>query len=81
MDSWILVAVQLQERLRQRQLYVLKSRGMPHSDEVRNFRFASKGIEIEPTQVKSAAPERTAKSLPRRASAATHTRAIARRGK
>jgi circadian clock protein KaiC len=73
MDTWILVAVQMQERLRQRQIYVLKSRGMPHSDEVRNFRFASNGIEIE--------PERTAKRLPRRAGAAIQTRAVARRGR
>jgi circadian clock protein KaiC len=81
MDTWILVAVQMQQRLRQRQVYVLKSRGMPHSDEVRNFRFASKGIEIEPTQAVSAAPEPIAKAPPRRVGAATQTRAVARRGK
>jgi circadian clock protein KaiC len=80
MDTWILVAVKLQQRLRQRQIYVLKSRGMPHSDEVRNFRFASKGIEIEPAQVVTIAPERTAKRPPRRAAAVTRTRAVARRG-
>jgi circadian clock protein KaiC len=81
MDTWILVAVQLQERLRQRQLYVLKSRGMPHSDEVRNFRFAAQGIEIEPTQVDSTLLKRTARRLPRRVAAATQERAVARRGK
>ena len=52
MDSWILVAVQPQGRKRIRQLYVLKSRGMAHSDEVRDFRFTSKGIEIEPAEVR-----------------------------
>ena len=50
MDTWILVAAQLQGRRRVRQIYVLKSRGMPHSDEVRNFNFSSHGIEIEPPQ-------------------------------
>ena len=58
MDSWILVAVQERDRRRQRQIYVLKSRGMPHSDEVRNFRFNSKGIEIEPEQSKPRAGAR-----------------------
>jgi circadian clock protein KaiC len=52
MDAWILVAVQPQGRQRVRQLYVLKSRGMAHSDEVRDFRFTSRGIEIEPAQVR-----------------------------
>ena len=35
MDTWILVAVAEKERQRGRLIYVLKSRGMPHSDEVR----------------------------------------------
>jgi circadian clock protein KaiC len=52
MDSWILVAVQPRGRQRVRQLYVLKSRGMAHSDEVRDFRFTSHGIEIEPAQAR-----------------------------
>ena len=52
MDVWILVAVQPQGRRRVRQLYVLKSRGMAHSDEVRDFRFTSRGIEIEPAQAR-----------------------------
>ena len=50
MDTWVLVATQLEGRRRNRQIYVLKSRGMPHSDEVRNFRFSPHGIEIEPAQ-------------------------------
>jgi circadian clock protein KaiC len=66
MDAWILVAAALQGRQRQRQVYVLKSRGMAHSDEVRNFRFTSHGIEIESTRgTDIAAPERK----PRRAAA------------
>jgi circadian clock protein KaiC len=59
MDAWILVAVQQRGRKRVRQLYVLKSRGMAHSDEVRDFRFTSRGIEIDPAEV--AAPERRRK--------------------
>jgi circadian clock protein KaiC len=66
MDTWIRVAVQPQGRRRVRQLYVLKSRGMAHSDEVRDFRFTARGIEIDPAE--SAVPERRRK------------RAAARRG-
>jgi circadian clock protein KaiC len=54
MDTWILVATQLEDRRRQRQIYVLKSRGMPHSDEVRDFRFSARGIDIAPAQGKGA---------------------------
>jgi circadian clock protein KaiC len=55
MDTWILVAVRQQGIRRTRQLYVLKSRGMPHSDEVHDFRFTSHGIEIQPTRQAAAA--------------------------
>jgi circadian clock protein KaiC len=48
MDTWILVAADTVEHQRQRKLYVLKSRGMPHSDEVRGFHFTSHGIELLP---------------------------------
>ena len=58
MDTWILVSAQLEGRHRIRQLYVLKSRGMPHSDEVRTFHFSSRGIEIEPAHGNGAAPKR-----------------------
>jgi circadian clock protein KaiC len=76
MDTWILVAAKLEGRHRVRQLYVLKSRGMPHSDEVRNFQFTSHGIELEPTQGSPAAP-----ATRRRHAAVAHSRAVARRGK
>jgi circadian clock protein KaiC len=49
MDAWIQVAVETSGAQRQRKLYVLKSRGMPHSDEVRQFRFTSHGIELLPS--------------------------------
>jgi len=73
MDTWILVAARLEGRHRIRQLYVLKSRGMPHSDEVRDFRFSSRGIEIEPAHGNGTVPEPTAQR-PRK-------RSRARRGK
>ncbi|MBC7975859.1 MAG: circadian clock protein KaiC, partial [Myxococcales bacterium] len=53
MDTWILVAIDTVERQRNRDLYVLKSRGMPHSDEVRRFRFTPHGIELSPSMRKS----------------------------
>jgi circadian clock protein KaiC len=61
MDTWILVAAQLQGRHRVRQIYVLKSRGMPHSDEVRDFRFSSRGIDIEPARGNGRAPKSKAR--------------------
>jgi circadian clock protein KaiC len=73
MDTWILVATQLEGRHRKRQIYVLKSRGMPHSDEVRDFRFTPRGIELDPGDA-------TAGAAPRRKPRAT-TRAHARRRK
>ena len=48
MDTWILVATDTVDDQRARKLYVLKSRGMPHSDEVRLFRVTSNGIELLP---------------------------------
>src|SRR5690349_7889050 len=57
MDTWILVAAQLEGRHRVRQIYVLKSRGMPHSDELRTFHFTSHGIEIEPAHGNGTAPK------------------------
>jgi circadian clock protein KaiC len=47
MDTWIMVAVQSDGTHRRRQICVLKSRGMPHSDELRSFRFTAKGIDID----------------------------------
>lgn len=48
MDSWVLVSSEREGDHRIRKLYVLKSRGMPHSDDIRTFRFTSHGIEIDP---------------------------------
>ena len=58
MDSWLLLQDFEGNGERNRVLYVLKSRGMPHSDEVRNFRFTSRGIELEPAQANRPAPRK-----------------------
>ena len=47
-DTWIMVQdVELDDK-RNRSLYVMKSRGMNHSKEVREFIISSKGIKLEP---------------------------------
>jgi circadian clock protein KaiC len=46
MDTWILMSGEEVNRRRQRSLFVLKSRGMAHSDEVKEFRFSEHGIDI-----------------------------------
>ena len=46
MDTWILITTEQVDRKRRRWLYVLKSRGMAHSDETRQFRITSDGIDI-----------------------------------
>ncbi len=58
MDTWILVTTETLERQRNRFLHVLKSRGMPHSDEMRQFRFSSKGIELLPGRSDGQRPAR-----------------------
>jgi circadian clock protein KaiC len=46
MDTWILITTEQLDRVRQRWIYVLKSRGMAHSDETRQFRITNEGIDI-----------------------------------
>ena len=46
MDSWILVRDIEVEGERNRGLYVIKSRGMPHSNQIREFLLTGKGIEL-----------------------------------
>ncbi len=46
MDTWILLRdIEIQGE-RNRGIYVLKSRGMPHSNQIREFLLTSKGIDI-----------------------------------
>ncbi len=46
MDTWILVRNLESSGERNRALYVLKSRGMPHSSQVREFRMSDQGVEL-----------------------------------
>jgi len=46
MDSWLLLRDIELGGERNRGLYVLKSRGMPHSNQIREFILSSKGIDI-----------------------------------
>jgi circadian clock protein KaiC len=46
MDTWILLRNLEHGGERNRALYVLKSRGMPHSNQVREFVLSSSGIEL-----------------------------------
>jgi len=56
MDTWILLTAEETARRRRRWLYVLKSRGMPHSDEVREYRITDQGVELLPPQAGKSAP-------------------------
>jgi circadian clock protein KaiC len=53
MDTWILVAVNEENRKRSRWIYVLKSRGMPHSNDVRSFAIGDRGVNIQSPRSKS----------------------------
>jgi circadian clock protein KaiC len=66
MDAWVLVASDNQGDRRNRKLYVLKSRGIPHSDEIRDFRFGPKGIELLPRRSNGAASPGKPKTSTRR---------------
>ena len=46
MDSWLLLANLAANGERTRTLQVLKSRGMPHSNQVREFVFSDKGVDL-----------------------------------
>jgi circadian clock protein KaiC len=50
MDTWVLMSAVDVNRRRHRWLSVLKSRGIAHSDETREFRFSARGIEILPAR-------------------------------
>jgi circadian clock protein KaiC len=48
MDSWLVTSAEVADRRRRRWISVLKSRGMAHSDVIREFRFTDHGIELLP---------------------------------
>jgi len=45
-DTWIIAKLEENDGHRTRTLYVLKSRGMPHSHEVRTFGISHRGLEL-----------------------------------
>jgi circadian clock protein KaiC len=45
-DAWILVRDLESDGERNRAIYIMKSRGMPHSNEVREFLITSKGLDL-----------------------------------
>jgi circadian clock protein KaiC len=51
MDTWILVRDIEKNSERNRGIYVLKSRGMYHSTQVKEFKITNKGINILPTYI------------------------------
>lgn len=46
MDTWLSLNSVLEGRERQRRLFVLKSRGMAHSNQMREYLLTSKGVEL-----------------------------------
>ena len=46
MDTWILLANDVVDGAHRRGLYVLKSRGMAHSNEVREFSLTDRGLQV-----------------------------------
>jgi circadian clock protein KaiC len=46
MDAGVLTSLEESERRRRRWVYVLKARGIAHSDEMREFRISNTGIDI-----------------------------------
>jgi circadian clock protein KaiC len=51
MDTWIFTSLEERDRRLRRFIYILKSRGMPHSDEMREFRITGSGLDIGPSEV------------------------------
>jgi circadian clock protein KaiC len=55
MDVWISVRDVEEGQARRRLLYILKSRGMAHSNHVHEFRISHEGVEIYPAEASTAA--------------------------
>jgi len=47
MDTWLLLSDIVNKRRAHRALYILKSRGMKHSNQVRELVLTDKGIELK----------------------------------
>jgi len=70
MDTWILVKDLESTGERNRGLYVLKSRGMAHSNQIHEFRLTSSGVQLRdvylgPPGVPTGAARAAHKSMPR----------------
>ena len=50
-DTWLLLQEVMSDGERNRRLYILKSRGMAHSNQVREFRLTRQGIELRQVYV------------------------------
>ena len=48
MDTWIVLENERKAGELERSLHVVKSRGMPHSAEIRRFLISEAGIEVQP---------------------------------
>jgi circadian clock protein KaiC len=57
MDTWLLLRTLESAGLRRRALYVIKSRGMSHSDRIHELQFSSRGIRVLPGVAMPEAPE------------------------
>ncbi|EKD40013.1 MAG: hypothetical protein ACD_75C00203G0001 [uncultured bacterium] len=53
MDTWLLLKVMEESGERNRGLYILKSRGIAHSNQIREFRLTESGIQLEDVYVGS----------------------------
>lgn len=83
MDTWILLRMIESDGERNRGLYVLKSRGMPHSNQIREMLITSKGVQLVEiylgTQGIFTGAARAAQENRDRADAAARQQLIARR--
>jgi circadian clock protein KaiC len=48
MDTWIVLRTLESRGVRRRGLYVIKARGMGHSDSIQELKFTSKGLQVSP---------------------------------
>lgn len=51
MDTWLLLKAMEESGERNRGLYILKSRGIAHSNQIREFRLTESGIQLEDVYV------------------------------
>jgi circadian clock protein KaiC len=83
MDTWILLQVMEGSGERNRVLYILKSRGMPHSNQVREFLLSGQGIQLRDVYVGTGGvltgSARTAREAEERVESLEHQQEIERK--